>query len=224
MVRGQTRRTEATATPEAAAPDAAARIVTTYRVGKLTTKTGPILCLVRGLSEKIARLDIDMPFAGDDQATLEIGGERLTGTLVKLGDRQAELHSAATIDVETLLADPSILASLGQRTLPRVDVDARARIDFGGQRVPAQVRDISTDGIKVYTEELLASGDAVRIILKGFDTPLAGLVRWTDGDYAGIEFAQRLPIGRINAWLAAQAATDTGFDAAPWASGVVSRS
>jgi hypothetical protein len=205
-----------------AAADAGRRTVTTYRVAMLTIASGPILCLVRALSRRIATLDIDMPFAVQDNALLEIGRERLSGALVRIGAKRAELRSNNEIDIAAILADPSLLASAGRRALPRVAVDTRARIDIGAHRVTAQVRDISTDGIKIFTEELLSIGDEVRVVLKGLERPLPGVVRWCSGDYAGVEFVQRLPIGRLNAWLAAQSAPEP--DEAPWSPPIVSKS
>src|SRR6185369_9530057 len=188
MGRAQIGREAPHAVSNFAAPAAEARTVTTYRVAMLTLASGPILCLVRALSPRRAALDIDMPFSPQDNATLEIGRERLTGALVRTGDRRAELRTAAEIDIAAILADPSLLASAGRRSLPRVAVDARARIDIGPHRLAAQVRDISTDGIKIFTDELLSVGDEVRVVLKGFERPLPGTVRWCSDDHAGIEF------------------------------------
>ena len=198
------------------------RSVTTYRIAMLTINAGPVLCLVRALSGRSATLDIDMPFTAQDHATLEIGRERLTGALVKTGEKRAELRSRAPIDIEAVLSDPSLLASAGRRALPRVEVDVRARIDIGAHRIPAQLRDISTDGLRIFTEELLSIGDEVRVVLKGFDRPLLGLVRWCSDDHAGVEFVQRLPISRLNAWLAALSAAEP--DDAPWTPPVISKS
>jgi hypothetical protein len=209
--------------PGFTAPAERGRAVTTYRVAMLTLASGPILCLVRALSDRIATLDIDMPFAAQDDARLEIGRVCVAGALVKTGDRRAELRSRDAIDVQAILADPSLLASAGRRALPRVAVDARARIDIGAQRFTGQVRDISTDGIKIFTEELLSIGDEVRVVLKGIERPLPGIVRWCSGDYAGVEFVQHLPIGRLNAWLAAQSAPEPDEDA-PWSPPVISKS
>ena len=109
-----------------------------------------------------------------------------------------------------------------ERTLPRVAVDARARIDIGAQRFTAQVQDISTDGVKIFTEELLSIGDEVRVVLQGprapraRDRPLsaAAIMR-------GSNSLQRLPISRLNAWLAAQSAHET--DDQPWSPPIVSK-
>jgi len=198
------------------------RSVSTYRVAMLTIAAGPVLCLVRALSARIATLDIDMPFTAQDNATLEIGRERMSGALVKTGGKRAELRSREPIDIAAVLADPSLLASAGRRTLPRVAIDARARIDMGAHRISAQVRDISTDGIRIFTEELLSIGDEVRVVLKDLDRPLPGVVRWCSGDHAGVEFIQRLPISRLNAWLAAQSAAES--DEAAWSPPVISKS
>jgi len=222
MGRAQVSQDARVASPNFTAAAGPARSVTTYRVAMLTIAAGPVLCLVRALSGGVATLDIDMPFAPQDNATLEIGRERITGALVKTGDRRAELRSREPIDIAAILADPSLLASAGRRTLPRVAVDARARIDMGAHRIAAQVRDISTDGIRIFTEELLSIGDEVRIVLKGLDRPLPGIVRWCSGDHAGVEFVQRLPIGRLNAWLATQSAPEP--DEAPWSPPVISKS
>jgi hypothetical protein len=223
MYRAQRRQEAHEAAPAFDAAAQTGRTVTTYRVAMLTIASGPILCLVRALSPRSATLDIDMPFAAQDCAMLEIGRAAFSGALVRTGDRRAELRTAQEIDVEAILADPSLLASAGRRTLPRVAVDDRARIDLGAQRFTARVRDISTDGVRVETDELLSIGDEVRIVLKGFERPLPGNVRWCSGDYAGVEFVQRLPIGRLNAWLAAQAAGEAE-DEAPWSPPIISKS
>jgi PilZ domain-containing protein len=223
MYRAQSRQQADDGSPHFGA-QASGGSVTTYRVAMLTLASGPILCLVRALSPRSATLDIDMPFAPQDNAVLEIGRERLTGALVKTGDRRAELRTAREIDIAAVLADPSLLANGGSRTLPRVAVEARVRIDIGAHRFTAQLRDISTDGVKIFTEELLSIGDEVRVVLKGFERPLPGIVRWCSGDYAGVEFAQRLPIGRLNAWLAAYAAPPSDEGDIPWPSPVISKS
>ncbi len=175
---------------------APSRVVTTFRVGKLVTRGGQILCLVRTISERAATLDIDVPFDGDEAATLEIGRETIAGTLVRLGERRAEIRCASPLEPDT------ILGSGGRRTLPRVEVDAFARIEVGGLCIAARIRDISTDGAKVFAEDVLCVGDRVRVTVKGLGARPAGIVRWCAGDHAGIEFAQALPIAQLNAWLA----------------------
>ena len=226
MYRAQGRQHAGAAAPDftAAASAEPGRSVTTYRVAMLTLASGPLLCLVRALSRRVATLDIDMPFVPQDKAALEIGRARLTGALVRTGEKRAELRTGEEIDIAAILADPSLLASAGRRALPRVAVDVRARIDIGAQRFTAQVRDISTDGIKIFTEELLSIGDEVRIVLKGLERPLPGIVRWCSGDYAGVEFVQRLPIGRLNAWLAAQSASQAEDEGSHWAPPIISKS
>ena len=178
------------------------RVVTTFRVGKLMTRGGQTLCLVRTLSDRTATLDIDVPFEADEAATLEIGRETIAGTLVKLGESRAEMRCADPVELDT------ILASGGRRKLPRVDVDAFARIEVGVLCIAARIRDISTDGMKVFAEDVLCVGDRVRVIVKGLGARPAGTVRWCAGDHAGIEFAQSLPIAALNTWLAGASRRD----------------
>src|SRR3982751_6608866 len=99
------------ASPHFTAAAGPGRSVTTYRVAMLTIAAGPVLCLVRALSSRVATLDIDMPFVAQDNARLEIGRERLSGALVKTGENRAELRSREPIDIDAILADPSLLAS-----------------------------------------------------------------------------------------------------------------
>lgn len=223
MYRGEQQRSEAQAQALPVESAAASRTVTCYRVAKLILAAGPMLCLVRALSERSAMLEIDLPFAAQDGAVLEIGRQQITGALVRTADKRAEFRSRAPIDPDALVADPAALASAGHRALPRVEVDARCRIDAGAHRAAAQVCDISTDGVKVYCEELLCVGDEVRVVLKGIDRAMGGIVRWCSDDEAGIEFHQRLPIGRLNAWLAAQSAP-ADEDEPRWAPPVISKS
>lgn len=219
---GERQQVRAASQPGAA--EAWPRIVSCYRVAKLVTRAGPMLCLVRALSDRIVSLDIDLPFAAEDSASLEIGRVRLAGALVRTAEKKGELRSRETIDAAAVLADPSQVANGGRRTLPRIEIDARCRIDAGAHRTPAEVRDISTDGIKIFTDELLSVGDEVRIVLRGFDTALPGVVRWCSGDYAGIEFHQRLPIGRLNQWLALQSGSGPADEEPRWTPPVISKS
>ena len=89
---------------------APARVVTTFRVGKLVTRGGQSLCLVRTLSDRAATLDVDVPFEGDEAATLEIGRETIAGTLVRLGESRAEMRCADPVE---LGHDPGAAAAAG---------------------------------------------------------------------------------------------------------------
>jgi PilZ domain len=195
---------------------AEARSLSTYRVGKIAAPAGQALCIVRTISPDRIALDIEVPFAGAEAATLVIGKESIAGALVMIEGKRAELRPAAAIDPEAILADPSLLA--GRRILPRIDVDARARIEVMGQAMAARICDISTDGVRVLVDDLLCTGDKVIVTMRGLQMRLAGLVRWCQGDHAGIEFDQPLEIARLNLWLTAQARpADTDW-------GLVSRS
>jgi hypothetical protein len=192
----------------AAAAVEPARGISAYRVGKIATASGQALCIVRMISPFAIALDIEVPFAGADEAELVIGKESVSGALVFLAGKRAELRPSRAVDPEAMLADPSLEAGLGRRTLPRLEVDARARLEVMGQSMTARICDISTDGMKVLVDDLLCAGDRVTITMRGLPMRLAGLVRWSQGDHAGVEFDQPLAIGRLNQWLTAQTAPD----------------
>lgn len=207
-----------TAAPAATGTEAG-RAVSTYRVGKIASRAGQALCIVRMISPPVIALDIEVPFAAAEEAWLTIGRESIAGGLAFVAGKRAELRPAEAIDPEAILADPSLLAGVGRRALPRVEVDARCRLDHMGQSMSARVCDISTDGMRVLVDDLLCVGDRVAVVMRGLESRLAGLVRWCEGDHAGIEFVQPLAIARLNLWLAAQAAAPAIPD---W--GLVSRS
>jgi hypothetical protein len=196
-----------------------ARGISTYRVGRIATPAGQALCIVRMISPFAIALDIEVPFAGAEEASLVIGKEKVAGALVFIAGKRAELRPVREVDPDAILADPSLEPGLGRRTLPRLEVDARARLEVMGQSMSARICDISTDGMKVLVDDLLCTGDRVTITMRGLQMRLAGLVRWTQGDHVGIEFDQPLAIGRLNLWLTAQNAPAGAPD---W--GLVSRS
>lgn len=203
---GKRRRPKAAVVAAAAEAAGTARGLSCYRVGKIRTAAGQALCIVRQLSPDAIALDIEVPFAGADVAELVLGREMVTGKLAFVDGKRAEMRPAADIDPEAMLADPSLLAGIGRRTLPRLEVNARARIEVMGQSMAARICDISTDGVKVLVDDLLCHGDRVTLTMRGLPTRLTGQVRWCQGDHAGVEFDQPLAIGQLNMWLAAQAA------------------
>lgn len=182
------------------------RGISCFRVGKIATGAGQALCIVRMVSPFTIALDIEVAFQGADEANLVIGKETIPGTLTMLGGKRAELRPVKAVDPEAILADPGMLAGVGRRTLPRIEVDARARIEVMGQSMSARLCDISTDGTKVEVDDLLCPGDRVTITMRGLQMRLAGQVRWSHGDHAGIEFDQPLAIAQLNLWLTAQTA------------------
>jgi hypothetical protein len=221
-VQQQKSRTEKARTPAAVVAAAApepGRSISTYRVGKIAAAGNQALCIVRMISPAAIALDIEVPFEGAADASLEIGKERVTGALAFVAGKRAELRPDCEIDPEAILADPGAVAGVGRRALPRVEVDARVRIEVMGQSMSARLCDISTDGVKVLVDDLLCAGDKVVLTLRGLPMRLAAQVRWSHGDHAGVEFDQPLPIGLLNLWLAAQAAPTGEPD---W--GLVSRS
>ena len=196
-------------TPKAAMAAAAtdtARGISCYRVGKITSEAGQALCIVRMISPIVIALDIEVTLTASKQASLVIGKAEIRGALALLGGKRAEFRPDKAVDPEAMLADPSMLAGVGRRALPRLEVDARARLDVMGQSMTARICDISTDGVKILVDDLLCTGDRVTITMRGLHHRLVGQVRWCEGDHAGIEFDQPMGIGELNLWLAAQSA------------------
>ena len=82
---------------------------------------------------------------------------------------------------------------------PRVRMLRRARLEIGGERVGVRIRNLSATGAMIDDIDLsrFPPGALVRIELLE-DQMFAGALRWAEGGRAGVEFADRFDLDRLN--------------------------
>ena len=68
---------------------------------------------------------------------------------------------------------------------------------FALKRADQATRNAMDEGLAPYGLTSAQLDILLYLVLKGFERPLPGNVRWCSGDYVGIEFVQRLPIVEI---------------------------
>ena len=85
----------------------------------------------------------------------------------------------------------SMTVAIGERVFEprplRLAMLKRIELDVNGRSVKGVLRNISPDGAMLKAEEPLALGARVRLEIPSIGCPI-GLVRWTQGQRAGLEF------------------------------------
>jgi len=101
--------------------------------------------------------------------------------------------------------------------MPRVEVFCPARLEAGARGVLVTVRDIAQGGAKIEVPFPLQPEDGIVIAPEGF-RPIAGVVRWSSGNVAGLAFEPELEWQELMPWLRARrsaVAADSGAPQTP---------
>ncbi|MFL6735231.1 MAG: PilZ domain-containing protein [Sphingomicrobium sp.] len=177
------------------------RYLTLLRVGSMTVGGRRQLCLIRNVScggmmirtysemERGTRLSIEFKH-----------GESVVGTVRWVEGGDIGLMFDYPIDVGQLLE----AAMTGPRPrMPRVELHVAASVRTGAVSQRVLALDISQGGMKVRSTEPLRLREQVVVTLFGYP-PIAGTVRWAEGDCFGISFNQLLPLQALIRWLKSQ--------------------
>lgn len=178
------------------------RHLTLFRVGTMLVDDRRELCLIKNISAGGAMLRL---YTGGlevgQELTVELKcGQPLQGRVAWVQEPNVGLEFAEPIDVIAMLSQ----SEDGPRPrMPRIETSSFVTIREGANIVRGRACDISQGGIKVETAASFGRNAAVVITLPGL-TPQPGVVRWTDGDYAGVTFNRLLPLPTLIEWLRAQ--------------------
>ena len=175
------------------------RPVSVLRAAKLVTSRGQLLCLVKSVAARSLVVHLNVPLAEGERVTIELGDDLVACTVSAVDGARLTLTFDEPADVRAWFAAPD---AAQRRITPRVEVDCRARLQIGTQILFVAARDISQDGIRIESDELLLEGDEVIVLLRGWLGPLRGAVSWTDGNSAGVKFYQPLRLDDLAKWLA----------------------
>lgn len=177
------------------------RYITILRVGVLIAGGRRELCLIRNLSAGGLMAHVYGPLELEQRVTVELKtNQQIAGRIVWLRDGNAGIAFDAPVDIPGLLANPPVLGNGWRPRLPRVEIDRLATLRAGASTHWIQVRDVSQGGVKIEIDQPLDADGEVVVTLEGF-RPLAGTVRWQNGESAGVSFNQLIPFEELIAWL-----------------------
>ena len=176
--------------------------VTVLRVAKLVTADAERLCLVRSISPRGLIATFEDRILPGERVAIELGGDRLEGLIASVATSTIEVRFDAPVEIATLMGTREAWQGGVRRSAPRVEVDCRGRLQVGSEVLFVGVRDISQDGMRIESDDILFPGDQVTATLHGFGRPIRGIVRWCRDGAAGIAFHEPVALKALTLWLA----------------------
>lgn len=176
------------------------RHMSILRVGKVVTKRGEDLCLIRNISAGGLMARIYTKLEIGEHVIFELRADRrLSGVVRWARDDCAGIQFETSIDVAAVLADKDGRPEQRPRA-PRLSHPCKATLRVGAQYHRVTVRDISQGGVKIVVPEELTVGVDVVLTMEGFRA-VAGAVRWYREGHVGIAFHQVVSYPELTHWL-----------------------
>lgn len=178
------------------------RHLTLFRVGAMMVDGRRELCLIKNISAGGAMLRLYTGgLAIGQRLTVELKcGQPLSGRVAWIEQPNVGLEFEEPVDVIAMLSQ----SEDGPRPrMPRIEVSSFLTIREGASIFRGRASDISQGGVKVETSVPFALNAEVVVTLPGLP-PQPGVVRWTDGGYAGVTFNRLLSLPVLIDWLRTQ--------------------
>jgi hypothetical protein len=167
----------------------------------LADESGRLPCTIRKLSAAGATLHLDGEVAEGDALNLELAnGQSLPGKVSWADEGAAGFLFAEPIDVISTLARNLAALPAERRSVPRVELHQTICVRRGNQVEFTRSRNLSQGGCGFETDIALQLGDFVQINFDGL-RPLDGVVRWSQGNLAGVAFDEDIPWQSLMPWL-----------------------
>jgi len=178
------------------------RHVTVLRVAKLQTVRSEELCLVRNISAGGLMAHIYSELNIGEPVTAEFkSGQSVSGRVLWRREGLAGIQFNETVNASRLLADSHDYSTSSQQPrAPRVGVDVRARVRVGAHYHSVKMCNISQSGGRISPGAQFESGQKLVLMLTGLP-PIAGCVRWTNKDHAGIAFDNPIAFEVLARWV-----------------------
>jgi len=174
------------------------RYVSLLRVGALIIDGRRELCLIRNVSAGGMMI---RPYSAIEPGAFVCvkltHGETMSGIAQWSDNGLVGISFGSAIDVLALL---SPTGSEARPRMPRIELNCSARLHHQGESALAQVVNISQGGICLSTRTYLSLDGDVVVTLSGL-APVAGVVKWTDGDQYGIGFNRAFPVKELMRFL-----------------------
>jgi hypothetical protein len=178
------------------------RHLTLFRVGTMRVGDRRELCLIKNISAGGAMLRLYTGGAAIGQdLTVELKcGQPLRGRIAWVREPNVGLEFDSPIDVVAMLTQNED----GPRPrMPRIECTSFVTIREGASLHRGRACDISQGGVKIETPVRFSSHAEVVVTLPDLP-PQPGVVRWTDGGYAGVTFNRLLSLPVLIEWLRTQ--------------------
>jgi len=158
-------------------------------------------CLLRNVSPLGATVRGELGLEPGAEVSLELPtGQRPKATAEWVDGSDAGLRFEQPVSVIPLINRQLLSQPVERRKVPRVEIRARAWIEYNGGFIEATLRNISSHGLQVEAAGLPDIGSNVRLFIEGLNVPPAKLV-WTDGEVAGMELTAELPWATTIQWI-----------------------
>jgi hypothetical protein len=177
------------------------RQMSLLRVGLMMIGEQRELCLIRNVSSAGMMIRAYCPLAVGTRVSIELKhGHPVEGTVSWTKDESAGVEFDPPIDILNLLA-----ASMnGARPrMPRIEIDCTAWVREGAVVHRTKAFNISQGGLRIECLKPLAIGAEVNVTIDGL-TPIAGVVRWQDGNSYGLTFNRIITVPVLMDWLHAR--------------------
>jgi len=179
--------------PEEGDSRVAPRFTVLIRAAKLLTTQGEFLCVIRDASESGISLKVfhDLPDSGEMTIELQNGDQFGVEPVWQDGDR-AGFRFAQSVDVQRIVELTGHFAKRGVR----INVAVPIEVDTGAYAFTANLRDLSPQGAKIETAELLALDQRVSVSTHGL-RPTRARVRWRREGCFGLIFDDVFQFGEM---------------------------
>lgn len=177
------------------------RLLTLFRVGKLTTSRFEELCLIRNAGVGGVMAHVHLPLVPRQRVRIELGSDRkFWGTVLWIKEGSAGIGFDSQVDLDEILGRTE--AAIGHRRAagPRLNIDCSAKLRVGSRYYGVRVHDLGQTGVGIIFPGTLEDGQEVVVTLEGF-RPIRGTAIWCRNGRAGIAFNQPIAFGELTHWL-----------------------
>ena len=187
------------------------------RPGALISGSLRRACAVRKLSAGGAILHCDHDVEIGQRLELELAnGEQLAGQVAWRRGGEVGLSFDTQVDVFAFIAQDIVSQPGERRRMPRVELVCSALLEAEGWTELVTSRDVSQGGVKLDVPFALKPELRVVVTLEGL-RPIEGVVRWTQGQLAGIAFLPELSWQELMLWLKERRRSTFAQGGAPFA-------
>ncbi len=177
---------------------------TAMRVARLSSNVHQVeaLGLLRNVSEGGMMIDAYRGFSVGERITVSLlDGDRIEGSVVWTDGSTIGVQFSSKIAIDHLLAKPRTLADGTRVRPPRLTLNCKAVIRFGGYMADIEICDISQRGAKIRFDRSLAIDSRVQISINHL-RPVSSSVKWQVEKLIGLEFHRTLTIEELSTWMA----------------------